>query len=330
MSESAPAKVRPPVARAVAAVRVDVLVERRGRVELQLVLDGHDAVAALDRRDDAADADGEVDVRRVGEVVLGVGGLRARDVRRTGVERKRVELEVALVRRDVHELGALGELRPILLRVVDAVEAVEVPRVVDRALRLAAPVAARREPRRLDGQRVADLRHLVGAADDEDRRDRLRRELHFHGLCFRAAQEVLEREGQDERVEAAVGERLQLGRLCGELGRGIIRCSMLHALEGLGRVFPRAVYLRRGSRLRRTRRVHGPHELLPLAAARADRLRRFDCEAAFLADGDRVGHLEDRFDVGQRVRGVRGHARRVVAHATFAAVVVAREHRSVG
>ena len=94
MSESAPAKVRPPVARAVAAVRIDVLVERRGRVELQLVLDGHDAVAALDRRDDAADADGEVDVRRVGEVVLGVGGLRARDVRRTGVERKRVELEL--------------------------------------------------------------------------------------------------------------------------------------------------------------------------------------------------------------------------------------------
>ena len=44
------------VARAVAAVRVDVLFERRGRVELQLVLDGHDAVAALDRRDDAADA----------------------------------------------------------------------------------------------------------------------------------------------------------------------------------------------------------------------------------------------------------------------------------
>ena len=39
---------------------------------------------------------------------------------------KRVELEVALVRRDVHEIGAraLGELRPILLRVVDAVEAV--------------------------------------------------------------------------------------------------------------------------------------------------------------------------------------------------------------
>ena len=30
--------------------------------EPQLVLDGHDAVAALDRRDDAADADGEVDV----------------------------------------------------------------------------------------------------------------------------------------------------------------------------------------------------------------------------------------------------------------------------
>ena len=77
---------------------------------------------------------------------------------------------------------------------------------------------------------------------------------------------------------------------------------MLHIEQGKGRVCPVPFTFGPGGPVAftdHTSRVQSrPPEPIDCDASTA--------EAAFLAEGDRVGHLEDRFDVGQRVRGVAG------------------------